>query len=202
WENRASLFFTGISVLFLCHLPFYIASGSSFLKYFVLAGSLQYKGIEGLILKSIFAALYLFMVINSIKDSRLPHREEKLFYYFLIILLLSFTTFPMRLRYFVSVTPLLALLIPHNKKFGIAAVFIVLIIAFLSLSDRSLQMGLFAPLGQRFLDMPAFQEVIGRYMNIELIYKFASRVLLVLFFAVSLRLWRIKSKNNSRVLIK
>lgn len=200
WKNRFSLIFTGITTSILIYLPFYLSSGNSVFGFFALSEAVHYSGIARWILTGIFIALYSFISINATKDSQASRLEEKLLYYFIVIMFLSHTTFPTRLRYFISIMPLLALIIPQHKKFGIFTLLIILLLAFSQSIDRDSQLGLFAPINPAyFLNLPTIQEIIGRFINIEIVYKIMSRVLPLTLFISAWWIWRIKLNNERKL---
>jgi hypothetical protein len=198
WKKRLSLLFAAALATAIVYLPFYLSSGGAFLRFFMLSGAVRYSGIAGAALPAIFIGLYLLVSINALKDSRFPNPERKILHYFLIVMFLSYAAAPVRFRYLVSATPLLALVIPQHKKFGAFILFIILTSAFLWLSGRSLQMGLFAPLDpEYFPGLPSIHEIVGRFVNIEIMHKIAARALLLGFFGTAFWVWRIKSNNES-----
>jgi len=199
WKERFTLLFTGGLVTVLPYLPFYLSSGNSVFRFFLLTQNVQYYGVSKLVLSAIFIVLYTFVSINAIKDSRTSQPEQKLLYYFTVIMFLTFAAFPVRFRYFTFISPLLFLVIPQHRKFGIFISVIILMLAFQWLTPRDLQLGLFAPLNPSyFLNLPTFQEVIGRFVNVEVIYKCVARALVVAFLAAAWWIWHVKPGSKRR----
>ena len=200
WKKKFLLLLTATVVVVLPYLPFYFSSGNSILGLFFNLSNVQYSGIAKWILAGIFIVLYSFISINATKDSQSQDPEIKLVYYFAVIMFLSYTVSPIRFRYFAYITPLLALIIPQHKKFGVFILFIILILAFQWLTERDMQLGLFAPLNPAyFLSLPTIQEIMGRFVNIEICYKVVARVLSVTFFVAFFWVWRIKSNSKRYV---
>lgn len=194
WKKRFLLLFTGGAAAIITYLPFYLSSRVSAFDFFILSSVKGYSGIIKYVLLGIFAASYAAISINAIKESRQPGPEEKLIFYFLAVSFLTYAVTPIAFRYFVFLTPLLALVIPQHKKFGIFTLLIILMLAFSRLDLREVQLGLFAPINpDYFTRFPTIQEVIGRFINIDMIYKVLSRVLLLSFFAAAWWAWRLKS---------
>lgn len=200
WKKRFLLLFTAGGLLILIYLPFYLSSGSVIFQTFTLS-KIQYPGIIKGILTGIFVVLYSFISISAAKDSHTAQPEEKLLYYFMAIIFLTYAVFAIRFRYFVSITPLLALTIPRHKRFAIFNYLIILLLAFLWLTDRSLQLGLFAPINpEYFLNLPTIQEILGRFVNMEIVYKIMARASLLCLFIAAWWIWRIKLNAERQVL--
>lgn len=201
WKTKFNLFLTGVLVSVLPYLPFYLSSGSAIFNFFTAPGQILYTGIVKWIFLSLFVLLYSFIVINAVRDSQTTNPERRLIYYFITILFLTYATVAVRIRYLSYITPLLALIIPQHKKFGIFTLLILLIYAFWGLSEKDLQLGLFAPLDPAyFLNLPTIQEIIARGVNIELIYKIICRVSLLTFLAAGFWVWRIKLNDEKEML--
>ncbi len=203
WGKRLRLLLTAGIVSVALYLPFYLASGKAVFGIFMLSQPVEYAGITRWILTGIFAILYVFISVNAVKDSRAPHPETKLLFYFLTVALLACTVTRIRLRYLVLITPLLALFLAQYKykKFTIITLLIILLAAFLSLPVRTLQWGLFAPLNPEYLiNLPTIPEIIGRFVNLEITYKIASRALLLSFFLAAWWVWRIRLDNQGGLL--
>jgi len=199
WRERFKLLFVGAGVSILTYLPFYLSSGKAVFGFFKMSGTIAYPGNARWILLAIFAVLYLTMFIYAIRDSKFPNPEGKLLYYFTVVMFLIYTTTPIRFRFFVCITPLLALIIPQYKRFGVFTLFVISVLAFSWLTDRDLQFGLFAPLNPvYFLNIPTIQEVIARVVNIEIIYKITARVLLLSFFIGAWWVWNIKLGDRQK----
>lgn len=198
WKKRFLLLLTSVAVSVIVYLPFYLSSGNSVLGLFTLS-HMQYQPIITWSLRGVFVILYSFIVLSALKDSRLANPQNKLLYYFAMVLFLSYATFPMRFRYFVFITPLLALIIPRYKKMAIFTGLIVLMLAFLWLPERDLQLGLFAPLNVNyFLSLPTIQELVGRFVNIEIIYKALARILVLCFLAAASWIYCIKREEAAQ----
>lgn len=199
WKKRGLLLFTAFIVTALIYLPFYLSSGIAFLGFFSLSEAVHYSGAARLVLTGIFAILYSAVLLQALKDSQSPNAEKSLVYYLVIMLFLSYAAVPVRFRYFVWVTPLLALIIPRHKKFGVLVLLIISSLAFSWLTSRDLQLGLFAPLDPGyFMSLPTAQEIIGRFINIEICYKIIARVQPLVLLTAAWWVWRIKSKEKSR----
>jgi len=202
WKKRLLLLFTAGGILLLIYFPFYLSSRSAVFQTFTLS-KIQYPQIIRWVLTGIFAILYSFISVNAVKDSHGVSPEGKLLYYFMAIIFLTYAVFPIRFRYFVSITPLLALTMPSYKRFAIFNYFIIFLLAFLWLTERTLQLGLLAPLNPAyFLNLPTIQEILGRYVNMEIVYRNMSRVLLLSFFAACGWVWRIKLNNQRQELLR
>ncbi len=198
WKKRFSLLFTGLAATLLLYLPYYLSSGNSVFELFRASQAAQYAGITKWILPVMFIALYSFVCISTARDSRKPNPEANLIYYFAIVMFLGYLAFPAKLRYFVYITPVLALIIPKRKKFGMFILLVILMIMFQSLTRRAVQLGLFAPLNPAyFLNLPTLQEIMGRFVNIEICYKVVARILLLTFLAGAWWIWRISMGSGA-----
>lgn len=195
WKKRATLLFTAGFITGLLYLPFYISSGSAIFGYFTLGR--YYSGVAKWLLITIFVVLYALISKSAVNDSKNPEPEKKLLFYFLTISFLIFAITPISFRYFVFITPLLALVLPGDKKFGIFMIFIILMLAFLRLPERHTQMGLFSPLNpEYFYNLPTIQGLIGQFVNIEIIYKIMSKILMLSFFIASWIVWQRKDLKS------
>lgn len=193
WKKRFLLLFVGGILTLSLYLPFYLSSGNSVFGFFIYSSLKQYSGIAKWILMGIFIILYGIISIKAVRESANPGSERQLLYYFLVIGLLTYTIAPISFRYFVFITPLLALVLPQHKRFAVLILFIILMLAFLRLPTRDLQWGLFVPLNpEYFINLPTIQEIAQKYLNIEIAYKIMSRVLMLAFFAAAWWAWRIK----------
>lgn len=203
WRKRASLLISGGLVTVLVYLPFYLSSGNSVLGFFISSGNVQYSGVARWLLPGLFLILYSLISLKAKEDSMKEEPARKLLYYFAIVMFLSYAAFPVRFRYFVFITPLLALIVPQYRKFGIFTASIIMALAFQWLPHRDLQLGLFAPINaEYFLGFPTIQEVIGRYVNIEIIYKITARALVLSFLAGAWWIWQIKlTREQARTTI-
>ena len=203
WRKRASLLISGGLVTVLVYLPFYLSSGNSVLGFFISSGNVQYSGVARWLLPGLFLILYSLISLKAKEDSMKEEPARKLLYYFAIVMFLSYAAFPVRFRYFVFITPLLALIVPQYRKFGIFTASIIMALAFQWLPYRDLQLGLFAPINaEYFLGFPTIQEVIGRYVNIEIIYKITARALVLSFLAGAWWIWQIKlTREQARTTI-
>ncbi|MBN1353742.1 MAG: hypothetical protein JW994_03615 [Candidatus Omnitrophica bacterium] len=194
WRKRAFLLFTALITTLFIYLPFYLSSGNALFDVF--AQGRYYTGMTHIILSGVFFIFYIALSLNALADSKKDAPENQLFYYFLTLCFLVYAVTPIGFRYFVFATPFIALLIPANGKFGLFTFFIVLFLAFLRLPTRDVQLGLFAPLNpQYFMSIPTIQEVIGRFVDINMAYKLAARALLFSFFAAAGWVWKIKAKE-------
>ncbi|NQU73712.1 MAG: DUF2029 domain-containing protein [Candidatus Omnitrophica bacterium] len=197
WKDRSMLIFTSVAFLILTYLPFYLSSGTAFSGSFLMLSSVSYQGSIKWILAGVFAVFYLLLSMSAIKDSQAEKPEKSLLYYFIVIAFLSYATIPTRFRFFVYITPLLALIIPRHKWFGGFTLLIISVLAFSWLTDRDLQFGLFAPLNPvYFSNIPTIQEIIARVVNIEIIYKIMARVSILTFFIGAWWVWSIKLGNR------
>lgn len=196
WKKRFSLIFVSAIVSLLLYLPFYLSSGKSVFGVFMISKDAQYSGAGKWILLGIFIIFYFFICLNCLKESKLLMPQRKLLYYFTIILFLFYAIYSLRFRYFILITPLLALIIPENKKLGMFILFIISFLAFLCLGGRELQLGLFAPLNPDFLKFPAIHEIIGHYIDIKIIYKILARISVLSFFTAAWWVWRIKNNDK------
>lgn len=198
WKKKFSLMFTAAATTVFSYLPFYLSSGNSVFTFFIASQDAQYAGITKWILPVMFIALYSFVCISTARDSRKPNPEANLIYYFAIVMFLGYLTFPAKLRYFVYITPVLALIIPKHKKFGMFILLVILMIMFQSLTRRAVQLGLFAPLNPAyFLSLPTLQEIMGRFVNIEICYKVVARILLLSFLTGAWWIWRISMGSGA-----
>ena len=197
WKTRFSLLLTAAMTSFVLYIPFYLSSGTVVFGSFTLGR--YYEGVTRWIFAAIFVVLYALLSIAALKDSKNPYCEKKLIFYFLTLGFLTYAVSPISFRYFTFVTPLLVLIIPRHKSFGIFILFIILMLAFVRLPDRDLQLGMFAPINpDYFASLPTIQEVIGRHFDIGAIYKILSRMLLMSFFIAAWWIWRIKVKYEKR----
>jgi len=196
-KTKFSLFIAAIAYSALIYLPFYLSSGNTALGVFALLKGVQHPGIATYMIKVICVTLYSFLCVKAIKDSRSFNPEAKLLYYFIAVLFVAYMAFSPRLRYFISVMPLLALIIPLYKRFGLFNLFTLAVLAFFSLTVRDLQLGLFCPINpDYFLGLPTVQEVMGRFIRIEMLYKISARILPIIFMASMFWIWRIKLREE------
>ena len=199
WKTRFSLMFMAGIAAILPYVPFYFSSGGSVSGFFISSRVVTYHGMTHWVIIGTFMALYSFVSINALKDSTKPYPEKKALYYFLALILIGFMTFPAKVRYFVFITPFLALFTPRHKRFGIFILSVVLMVIFSSLTRRDLQMGLFAPLDPAyFSSLPTIHEILGRFVNIEIVYKVLARMLFLSFFAAAAWVWRIKLGSETK----
>ena len=202
WKKKGALLLTAIVVTIPLYLPFYLSSKNAVFDSIMLASAKQYSGMTKWVLMGIFCLLYCAIIINSLNESRKPEPEKRMLFYFLTIGFLSYAIIPISLRYFIFIMPLLVLLIPQYRRFGIFTLFLILILAFLRLSERYVQMGLFVPLNpEYFISFPTFQELVARFINIEIVYKVMARVLMLSFFVSAYWVWRIKETHNKSITI-
>lgn len=195
WKKRFLLASAAGLVSVVFYLPFYFSSGN------LIFGSLMlgrhYSGAAKWILYVVFAVLYCLLLAGATRDSERPDPQKKLVFYFLAVGFLVFAATPIGFRYFVFITPLLALVMPGRRKFSIFVIFAVMLLAFLMLSPRSLQFGLLAPLSPDYFDsLPALEEIIGRFINIEIAYKIGARLMVLVFFACAWWVWQIKNRSR------
>jgi hypothetical protein len=182
WENRISLLFAGVIASLIPYIPF----GTTGL---INISHMNYPLTARLILGGIFVIGYSLICLFA--------KKEKIPYYFAAVLFLCYACFPMRFRYFVFATPMLCIIIPKHRKFGIFMIFIVGMLGFQWLTCRDLQLGLFATLHMGFLNIPTIQEVIGRFVNIELLYKINARLLVIAF--LSAFVWSLKMAREDLI---
>lgn len=195
WKKRLSLMLMALFCFAALYLPFYISSGRAILG--TLKDARYYPGIAQWVLLPIAMAAYIFISFNALKDSKEPFPQRKLIFYFLANGLLVYAATPISFRYFVYLTPLLALFLPGRKKLAIFTIFIIIMLAFLRLADRSLQMGLFIPFRlEYFMSLPTIQEILSRFINIKIVYQVMARMLLLSFFAAAWWVWRLKDKTG------
>ncbi|UCD55381.1 MAG: DUF2029 domain-containing protein [Candidatus Omnitrophota bacterium] len=198
WKKKFSLMFTAAATTVFSYLPFYLSSGNSVFTFFISSRIAQYAGITKWILPGISMVLYSLVCTSAAKDSRKPNPEGSLVYYFAVVMFLGYMTFPAKLRYFVYITPALALIIPQYKKFSIFTLSVILMIMFQSLTHRGVQLGLFTPLNPAyFSNLPTIQEIMGRFVNIEICYKVVARILLLIFLTGAWWVWRIGVKAGA-----
>jgi len=199
WKRRLGLLCAGGLTAAATFLPFYLSSGPPVFGFFLLPGAVQYNSVLARkLLPAVFVFLYTIVSFYAVKDSRQDRPEGKLLYYLAVVMLIGYATSPVRFRYLVSATPLLALIIPHYKKLGWLILGILLASAFLSLSGGPLQMGLLAPVKpEYFSSLPSLNEIVGRFVNIEIVYKVMARALLFGFLGAAWWVWRIKSENEN-----
>ena len=199
WRNRFLLLLTGAIVSVLVFLPFYLSSGNLVLGFFMLPKVAYYSGNTKWILMALFIIVYSFISLRAIKDSYSAKPERKLLYYFIMVIFLNYVIIPLKFRYFVVITPLLALVIPQNKRFGMFILIFISMLAFASLTVRDVQLGLFAPVNPLyFLSLPTIHEIIGSYINIEIIYKILARALLLGSLVSICWVWFIKLNNEQK----
>ena len=191
WGQRLRLFCTAAGASAALYFPFIISSGTAVFGSFVLGR--YYMGATKWALYSIFALLYSLICLGAVKDSKRISPARLLIYYFLAIGFLVFAVTPVSFRYFVFLTPFLALIMPKNRKLSILVIVIIVVLAFLRLPTREVQFGLFVPLGANYLtDFPAIQEIVGRFINLKILYCILSRALLLLFLLAAHWVWQIK----------
>lgn len=196
WKKRVALLLTGGITSALPYAPFYFLSGKTVLDFFKLPNVVQYSGDVRIVLGVIFLISYCLISIQAVRDSA-KKPVAAIIYYFLTILFLVNSIFPTRLRYFTVLTPLLALIIPRQKRFGLFMLFIIMILALSHATGREQQMGLFMPLNaEYFRSLPALQETIGRFTDIGLIYKVLARLSPIAFFISALWVWRMKRDDS------
>lgn len=196
WKKRFSLLFSALGLFILLYLPFYLSSGGAILG--TLKDCRYYPGITQWILVPVAMIGYIFISFNALKDSKDAAPHKKVIFYFLLTGLLVYAAMPISFRYFVYITPLLALLLPGRKGLSALVLLIILMLAFLRLADRALQMGLFIPLGlEYFVSFPTLQEIVGRFVNIKIVYQVMSRALLLSFFTAAYCVWRIKLEQEA-----
>ena len=203
WKERFLLILASLAVSIAVYLPFYLSSGNSVLGFFMMSGKVQYPGFARWILLGLFVVSYMYVLFRALKDSRTQRPERLLLYYLATVMFLSYSIFPIRFRYFVFITPLIALIMPRKKKYAIFSISIVFALAFQWLTQRDLQLGLFAPINaEYFLGLPTFQEFLGNFFNVELAYKIIARTLVVAFLAGAFWTWSIMMKDSSKPIIK
>ena len=203
WKERVLLIASSLAVNTAAYLPFYLSSGNSVLGFFMLSGRVQYPGLARWILLGLFIVSYVYILYRALKDSRTLRPERLLLYYLATVMFLSYSVFPIRFRYFVFITPLIALIMPRKKKYALFSVLIVLALAFQWLTQKDLQLGLFAPINaEYFLGLPAFQEFVGNFVDIGLAYKIVARALIVAFLGGAFWTWSIMTKDSSKPVIK
>jgi hypothetical protein len=197
WKKRFYLILTAIVTALFLYLPFVLSSGKAVLGFFMLTRIVSYPGINGKLLSGLCAFLYLLLCVNILKDSKKDNPESRLLDYFLMVLLIGYAAFPTRFRYFVSITPLLALAMPRDRKFRIITYVTISILAFLWLKERGSQMGIFAPVNPLFfVDIPCLHEIIGRYIPLIIIYKILARLVPLMFLIAAWSIWRFKSNKE------
>lgn len=193
WRKRIYLIAEGAVVSILPYVPFYLSSGSEVLKIFMLPGVVEYPAAVKWSFAGLFLILYSFVCVSAVKDSTNRSKHDAL-YYFLIVLLLLSATFPTRLRYFVILTPLLALIIPRCKKIGYLVLFIIFMLFFSHSAAKDQQLGLFAPINPVFfLSLPTLQEAVRPFIDVNMVYRLLARLSPLIFFTSAFWIWRIKS---------
>lgn len=197
WKKRLQLILTAMLTAILLYMPFYLSSGSAIFGIF--KQGRYYEGLAKWIFISLFTLSYSFILWAAVKDSRKEMAEQRLIFYFLVTGFLAYAANPISFRYFVFITPMLALFLPGRKKIYIFMIVVILMLAFLRLPERESQMGLFLPLNpEYFMAIPTLQEIIGRYVNIELLYKVMARTLALLFLICAIWIWNIKEECEKR----
>lgn len=194
WKDRIKLILTAVLAAVIPYIPFYLSSGGAVFRTFMLV-VMRYSGVAHWIMMGLFAGVYVVICVNAFNDSKNRAPESKVLFYYLAIGLVFYAAIPISFRYFVFVTPLLALLMPYNKKFAVFTLTLIIMLAFLRLPYRTLQAGLLAPVNPGyFTGLPTAQEIIGRFANIEFIYKVLARALALCFLIAAWWSWRIGQK--------
>ncbi|MFA5147268.1 MAG: glycosyltransferase 87 family protein [Candidatus Omnitrophota bacterium] len=197
WRKRCALSLAAAAAAILPYVPFMLSSGNAIFGSLILGR--YYSGPARWALPAICACLYILILIYAAKDSVRGEPAKSIIFYFLAVGFLTYAVTPISFRYFVFITPLLALVIPGNKRFGLFMLFVILLLAFVRLPDRDLQMGLFAPIDPgRFAGIPALQEIIGKVVPINALYSIAAKALLFSFFGAVAWIWAIKIKSEER----
>jgi len=197
WKKRFLLLLAAGSASFMLYLPFCLSSGMTIFGFFGLGR--YYEGAAKWVLNAAFLLFYCLVLVRAARDSRQNDPQKQLIFYFLVTGFIVFAATPISFRYFVFITPVLALVMPRSKKFGIFVFLSVLLLAFLSLRTRDVQFGLLVPLNPAYFDsLPALQEIIGRFMNIDILYKIVARIMMLAFFACALWTWRLKSAEENK----
>lgn len=194
WKKRFLLVLAAGLVSAVFYLPFIFSSGNLIFSSLMLGR--YYSGAAKWILLAMFALLYCLLLGAAMRDSKGVEPQKKLVFYFLTAGFLVFAATPIGFRYFVFITPLLALVMPGRRKFSLLVIFAVMLLAFLMLSPRSLQFGLFTPLSPDYFDgLPALEELIGRFVNMGIVYKIGAKLMVLVFFACAWWAWQIKNKS-------
>lgn len=196
WKNRFYLILASVAAAFFTYLPFYMSSGKAIFGFFALSEAVTYGGYIKWALVAIFLLGYMFICASALADSKKPYPEKKLLFYFLTILFLSFTTAPVRFRYFIIVTPFLAVLFPKHKKMFLFALFTVFVLAFLWLNTGEFQLGLLSPVNKSFFEIASLQEYLSGFINIGMLYRVFARLQIACFFILSFWIWKIKIKRE------
>lgn len=197
WQCRVRLVLAALGSAAIFYLPFCLSSGTAIFKTFIMGR--YYTGPARWILMTLGGFWYLWLTAKAVRNSADEHPERSLVFYFLIAGFLVYSVTPISFRYFLYITPLLALIMPSSRKFGAYVYCVIGMLAFLRITDRSAQLGLFAPINPYyFMSLPTFQDLIGKFFNIDYIYKVVSRLLMVSFLVGAWWLWRMKL-NEGRV---
>ena len=194
WKKRSLLLLAAGLTSLVLYLPFYLSSGVTVFSFFGLGR--YYDGTAKWVLNAAFLIFYCVILAHAVRDSRRDNPQKHLIFYFLATAFMVFAAVPISFRYFVFITPLLAMVMPRHKRFAVFVILSVLLLAFLRLPTRDVQFGLLSPLDPAYFNsLPAFQEIIGRFININTLYKICARVMMSAFFACALWVWRIKTAN-------
>ncbi|PIQ89359.1 MAG: hypothetical protein COV72_03455, partial [Candidatus Omnitrophica bacterium CG11_big_fil_rev_8_21_14_0_20_42_13] len=144
-KKRAALIFTAAAISMLIYLPFFLSSGKAVLRFLLYSEGLGYPGAAKTVLAVICFIAYIVILIKALKDASGPEPAALALYYMAVSMFIAYAMAPLRFRYFVIATPLLSLIIPGNKRFGLFIGFFITVLAFLWLGERDLQLGLLAP---------------------------------------------------------
>lgn len=197
WAKRLRLALTGVAVSIALYLPFWLSSGGAVFTSFTMGRF--YMGPARYIFNTALIVFYCAILLGAKRDSLKHFAEKYTVFYFLAVGFLVYAVTPISFRYFVFITPLLALVIPGYKRFGIFILFFILMLAFLRLPGKEMQLGLLAPLNpQYFMNLPGMQEIVGKFIDIEIVYRAISRILVLSFFAAAFWTWRIKVNEEKR----
>ena len=159
------------------YLPYLLNSPEAMKRYFFLYKAVETGSfIQGMLVFAFFV-LYLILCITAYRDSKRTGIEGRLVFYFSACLFALYLSFPIRFRYFVSITPLLALIMPYSRKFRNFIFILVGLLAFQWLYAREMQLGLFAPLGpDTFSGIPSLHEIMNRFVDIDIAHKVLARI--------------------------
>ncbi|MBI5144906.1 MAG: hypothetical protein HZA27_01820 [Candidatus Omnitrophica bacterium] len=186
WEKTKLLLF-GIVPLILIFIPSYLSSGAYALSS-LLPSSIGTNAATTALkfMKWLFIASYTFILVQIYLGNKRDKPNFLLSDYFLLITLLFFAFQPVAIRYYIWVTPFLALRISKDKilgKFFLIQFFTLLL---LRIEAQRHLLGTFTPLNPTFFSsLPILKSFIAPFISLNFIFKLSYRIfVLVTLFMV------------------
>lgn len=200
FTEQMKLLFAGIATLIILYLPFCIASGGYALVSLFPGGTIG-TGFQGNIKSILFSSAlvmgYILTLIHIYSRSHDSPTRFKLETYFLIILLLFFAFQPIGERFYIWITPLLALEASRDRKLLFLILFQIVSLALLRLQSTEQWAGLFAPLHPAFfMSRPFIYTFIAPFLSIlnfqRITYRFFILITLLMIYRII--------RKNSKIL--